>query len=107
MRGGRKMNSDEMLTNKKMAATRLIILGILGVNSILSHFGYNPIPVSEEIVYQAVSDLVLFGTMFYAAYKNNDTTDEAVAGTAVMKSMKNESLNKDERKALLEAKRKI
>ena len=101
------MNNDEILTNKKMAATRLIILGILGLNSILSHFGYNPIPVSEEIVYQAVSDLVLFGTMFYAAYKNNDTTDEAVAGTAVMKSMKNESLNKVERKALLEAKKRI
>lgn len=101
------MNNDELLTNKKMAATRLIILGILGLNSILSHFGYNPIPVSEEIVYQAVSDLVLFGTMFYAAYKNNDTTDEAVAGTAVMKSMKNESLNKVERKALLEAKKRI
>lgn len=107
MKGGIKMNNDELLTNKKMAATRLIILGILGINSILSHFGYNPIPVSEEIVYQAVSDLVLFGTMFYAAYKNNDTTDEAVAGTAVMKSMKNVSLNKDERKALLEAKKKI
>lgn len=101
------MNNDEMLTNKKMAATRLIILGILGINSILAHFGYNPIPVSEEVVYQAVSDLVLFGTMFYTSYKNNDTTDEAVAGTAVMKSMKNESLNKDERKALREVKKKI
>lgn len=95
------------MTNKKMAATRLIILGILGINSILSHFGYNPIPVSEEVVYQAVSDLVLFGTMFYAAYKNNDTTDEAVAGTAVMKSMKKEQLSPEERKALLEAKKRI
>ena len=101
------MSNDNVMTNKKMAATRLIILGILGINSILAHFGYNPMPVSQEVVYQAVSDLVLFGTMFYAAYKNNDTTDEAVAGTAVMKSMKNESLNKDERKALGEAKRRI
>lgn len=101
------MNNDQVLTNKKMAATRLIILGILGVNSILTHFGYNPIPVSQEIVYQAVSDLVLFGTMYYAAYKNNDTTDEAVAGTAVMKTMKNEGLNSEERKALQKVKRKI
>lgn len=101
------MSNNEIMTNKKMAATRLIILGILGINSILSHFGYNPIPVSEEVVYQAVSDLVLFGTMFYAAYKNNDTTDEAVAGTAVMKSMKKEQLSPEERKALLEAKKRI
>ena len=103
------MKDDEtiLLTNKKMAATRLIILGILGINSILSHFGYNPIPVSEEVVYQAVSDLVLFGTMFYTAYKNNDTTDEAVAGTAVMKVMKNEQISPEEQKALAKAKRKI
>ena len=103
-------NKDDeiiLLTNKKMAATRLIILGILGINSILAHFGYNPIPVSQEVVYQAVSDLVLFGTMFYTAYKNNDTTDEAVAGTAVMKSMKNEQLSPEERKALQKAKRRI
>lgn len=103
------MKDDEtlLLTNKRMAATRLIILGILGINSILTHFGYNPIPVSEEIVYQAVSDLILFGTMFYAAYKNNDTTDEAVAGTAVMKTMKNELLSPEEKEALSKAKRKI
>lgn len=90
-----------------MAATRLVVLGLIGLNSVLAHFGYNPIPVSDEIVYQAVSDLVLFGTMFYTAYKNNDTTDEAVAGTAVMKKMKHEQLNNQEVKAINRVKRKI
>lgn len=93
--------------NKKMAATRLIVLGLMGLNSVLAHFGYNPIPVSEDIVYQAISDILLFATMFYTSYKNNDTSDEATAGTAVMKKMKNVNLNPDEIKALNKAKRKI
>lgn len=96
-----------MDNNKKLAATRLIALGLIGLNSVLAHFGYNPIPVSEDVIYQFVSDVLLFATMYYTAYKNNDTKDEAIAGTAVMKQLKGEKLNPDEVKALNQAKQKI
>lgn len=96
-----------MDNNKKLAATRLITLGLIGLNSVLAHFGYNPIPVSEDVIYQLISDVLLFATMYYTAYKNNDTKDEAVAGTAVMKQLKGKKLNPDEVKALNQAKRKI
>lgn len=83
------------------------MVAITLLNSVLAHYGYNPIPISSDFIYQFISDVILVVSVFYVADKNNDRTDEAIAGTAVMKKMKNQELNQDEVKALNQAKRKI
>ena len=90
-----------------MAITRLAALVILLLNQTLITLGYNPLPFSDEQIYEAISSVLTVGVAIWTWYRNNDTTDEAVAGTAVTKDMKGKALSSEEAKALSKAKRKI
>lgn len=96
-----------MTDNKKMALTRIVVLVLMFANSILAHYGYNPIPVSHDFIYQTISDIILIGTIAWPVYKNNDFTKEAEQGTAVTRKLKNQKLSRDEHKAFVEAKDKF
>ena len=50
---------------------RTIIIVIAFANMILSFFGINPIPVSEEILYEVISAVVSFLTVIWGWWKNN------------------------------------
>lgn len=88
-----------------MAITRLAVLVILLLNQALVTLGYNPLPFSDEQIYEAVSSVLTVLVAIYTWYKNNDTTDAAVAGTAVTKDLKNKKLSAEESKALRKVKR--
>ena len=72
----------------KQAITRLVVLVVLLLNQTLVTFGLNPLPFSDDQIYEAVSSVILVVTAIWAWYKNNDTTPEAEAGTEYMKELK-------------------
>lgn len=78
----------------QQAIIRLIVLIIVLVNQTLVVFGWNPIPFSEEEVFEGVSSIALVVVSLWTWYKNNDTTKEAEAGTRKMKQLKQAKKNK-------------
>lgn len=58
----------------KQAIIRLVVLGILLLNQALIVFGYNPLPFSEEEIYQAVSSVATAVMAIYTWYKDNPVT---------------------------------
>lgn len=97
-----------MHDSKKGALARIIVLIVMVINSFLAHYGHSPIPVSEEFVYQFLSDLVLLGALgWLGIYKDNPVTDEGVKGTAVTHKLKNKKLSADEQTAFTQVKEEI
>ena len=96
------------MDNIKLAAASRIIVALLAfVNAVLAHYVMNPIPVSEDVVYQLLSDLALLGALGWIGYKNQDFTVEAVKDTAVTHKLKGKKMTEPEHQAYLEAKEEI
>ena len=74
--------------NKQSAIVRLVVLVILIVNQALISFGYEPLPFSDEQVYEAVSIVALVVITIYSWWKNNNVTDVALAGQAEIERIK-------------------
>ena len=74
--------------NKSNAIIRLIVLVILIVNQALITFGYEPLPFSDEQVYEAVSIVALVVITLYSWWKNNNITDVALAGQSEIERIK-------------------
>lgn len=74
--------------NKSNAIVRLVVLVILIVNQALITFGYEPLPFSDEQVYEAVSIAALVVITLYSWWKNNNVTDEALSGQAEIERLK-------------------
>lgn len=72
----------------KAAVIRLIVLVVLLLNQTLVTLGYNPLPFSEQDVFEAVSSIALVITAIYTWYINNDVTKEAELGTKKTKELK-------------------
>lgn len=76
------------MDNKTAGITRGIIAVITLVNMALMMFDINPINLDEGMVAEAVSSIVAVVAVIVAWYKNNDVTDEAIAGTEYTKELK-------------------
>lgn len=63
--------------NKTAGIVRLVVLLILLINQTLISFGYNPLPFSEEQIYEGVSSIALAVTAIYTWYRNNNMTRKA------------------------------
>lgn len=74
--------------NKSNAIIRLVILAILIINQTLITLGYEPLPFSDEQIYEAVSVLALVLGSLWAWWKNNNVTDVAMAGQAEIERIK-------------------
>lgn len=72
----------------KKAIIRVSVLSVLLLNQTLILFGVEPLPFSDEAVYEGVSSFVLVVFSLYTAYKNNDFTKEAEVGTRYMENLK-------------------
>lgn len=92
------------LNNKHKGYVKIGVLAVTLINAILVMLGYNPLPFSEELLYEVFSGLILFLIPIYTSLKNTDYTDEGVTGTAVTKELKGQSLNAEEAKALSKVK---
>ena len=74
--------------NKSNAIVRLVVLVILIINQALITFGYEPLPFSDEQVYEAVSIAALVVISLYSWWKNNNVTDVALAGQSEIERLK-------------------
>lgn len=61
----------------KQAIVRLIVLIIALVNQTLTLAGYNPMPFSDEQIFEAVSNVATVAIALWAWWKNNSVTKEA------------------------------
>ena len=74
--------------NKSNAIVRLVALVILMLNQALVTLGYNPLPFSDEQIYEAVSIVAVVGVTLWNWWKNNNVTDIALAGQAEIERIK-------------------
>ena len=74
--------------NKQSAIVRLIVLVILIINQTLITLGYEPLPFSDEQVYEAVSIVALVVVSLYSWWRNNNITDVALAGQSEIERIK-------------------
>ena len=72
----------------KQAITRLVVLVILLINQALTLFGWNPLPFSEEQIYEGVSSVILVVVAVWSWYKNNSVTKEAQQADQFLKELK-------------------
>jgi len=72
----------------KQAITRLVVLAILLINQALVVFGWNPLPFSEEEIYEGVSVVATIAVAVWTWYKNNSVTEEAQEADRILKDAK-------------------
>lgn len=76
------------MSEKAKALTRLVVILVLAVNGLLAGIGASPI--SNEAVYQVISDLVTILASVWAWWKNNNVTPEAAEAQGFLDGLKNE-----------------
>ena len=74
--------------NKTAGIVRLVVLLILLINQTLISFGYNPLPFSEEQIYEGVSSVALAVSSIYAWWKHNNITKESEEAQVVLERKK-------------------
>lgn len=75
---------------------RWILAILLSVNNILTFAGLNPIPISENLIYEIVSMILNVVVLISNTYKNNSTSKEAIIADKVLKALKAASLSNEE-----------
>ncbi len=72
----------------KETIIRTIVLVITLVNQVLTVLGKNPLPFSDEAVYEGISAVCTAGASLWAWWKNNSFTPAAVIADQYMNDMK-------------------
>lgn len=72
----------------KAAITRLAVLVLLLVNQTLVTIGWEPLPYSEEDIYEGVSSVATVAMAIYTWWKNNSVTEEAKEADVQLKRKK-------------------
>ena len=68
--------------------TRWILAIIVTLNTVLSYFGINPIPYSQDKIYMTVSMILNGIILIVNTYKNNSTSKEALLTDKLMVALK-------------------
>lgn len=79
----------------KQAIVRLVVLVILLVNQTLITLGWNPLPFSEEQIYEAISSVATIAMAVWAWWKNNSVTKEAQEADVILREMKEANRNEN------------
>lgn len=69
---------------------RTVILGITLINQILTSTGKNPLPFSEDTLYELLTVLATVGVSIWSWWKNNSFTQEAIEADKLMNKLKGE-----------------
>ena len=72
----------------QQAVTRLVVLAILLLNQVLITLGWNPLPFSEDQIYEAVSSVMTVIIAVWAWWKNAPITKEAKIADKEMERLK-------------------
>lgn len=72
----------------QQAIIRLVVLAILLINQTLITMGWNPLPWSEDDIYDGVSSVATVIVALWAWWKNNSVTEEAQKADEYLKELK-------------------
>ena len=72
----------------KQTLIRTIVLGLALVNQLLTAWGKNPLPFSEEGLYEGLSAAWTAASALWAWWKNNSFTKEAVAADRLLAALR-------------------
>ena len=72
----------------QQAIIRLVVLAILLINQTLITMGWNPLPWSEDDIYDGVSSVATVIVALWAWWKNNSVTKEAQKADEYLKELK-------------------
>ena len=72
----------------QQAIVRLVVLAVLLLNQSLVVMGWNPLPFSEDEIYEGVSSVATVIMALYAWWKNNSITKEAQQADEYLKELK-------------------
>ena len=75
--------------NKTQGLVRLAVLVILLLNQSLISLGYNPLPFSEEQIYEGLSSVALVVSAIYSWWRNNNVTKESEKAQVELERKKN------------------
>ena len=67
---------------------RTIVLVVALINQVLTAFGKNPLPFSDDTIYEAVTLAVTIGASAWAWWKNNSFTKNAIAADKYLDELK-------------------
>lgn len=73
---------------------RYIILILSLINLVLEHTGHGVIPIDNELFTEFITLTWVIVSSLIAAYKNNSTSQAALAGDALMHELKREEKEK-------------
>lgn len=72
----------------KETIIRTIVLVVALVNQILTSLGKNPLPFSDDLIYEFATLAVTIGASAWAWWKNNSFTQEAITADHYKDSLK-------------------
>lgn len=75
---------------------RYILMLVTALNTLLTRFGLNPISLSEDGLYQAVSDIITIIILLVNTWKNNSVTKNAIKADKYMNELKSGEISEDE-----------
>ena len=87
--------TQEKLKVKLETWVRIICLALVLINEVLNVLGCNPLPVSDDDIWQVGSVIVTFIVSSWAAWKNNSFTQAALAADEVMDELKGLNIQDD------------
>lgn len=85
----------------KDTIVRLIVAALALVNTVLTLIGWNPIPISDDMLYTAVSAIIAIVTTTWVWWKNNSITRAAVTADTIMAALKEGTITAAQVKAFI------
>lgn len=76
---------------KKSTIIRSIVLAVALINQVVTLFGANPLPFSDEQVYEGVTAIFTVASSIWAWWENNSFTKAAIAADEEYERIKAES----------------
>lgn len=73
---------------KQEGIVRIVALVVVLLNQILVTLGYNPLPFSDEQIYEGLSLAFMVLAVVWATWKNNNLTEEALEGQKKVEELK-------------------
>lgn len=79
---------------EKQLIVRIIVSVITIVNLLSTQFGFNPLNISEDAIYNVVSTVAVIAAWVWGFWKNNNFTDSAKQAQEYLNNLKNDENSK-------------
>lgn len=72
----------------KSTITRTIVLAIALINQVITILGYNPLPFSDDAIYEGISAALTVAASLWSWWKNNSFTEAAIKADEYKEQLK-------------------